>query len=79
MFGDDLLTALYLHESERHDLRKFAGFLRNEKKQSPRSAYNKFEIVTTFLKANRVRGLIGKNDRTRWLRQLSVPPWSASK
>jgi len=28
---------LYLHEIERYDLLKFASFLRDEKKQSPRS------------------------------------------
>jgi len=42
---------LYLHEIERYDLLKFAGFLRDEKKLSPRSVYNKFETVMTFLKA----------------------------
>ena len=57
---------LYLHEIERHDLLKYAGFLRDQKKQSPRSVYNKFETVMTFLKANGVRGLVGKNDRPRY-------------
>jgi integrase len=56
---------LYLHEIERHDLLKFSGFLRDQKKQSPRSVYNKFETVMTFLKANGIRGLVGKNDRPR--------------
>lgn len=57
---------LYLHEIERHDLLKFAGFLRDEKEQSPRSVYNKFEVVMTFLKANGIRGLAGKNDWPRY-------------
>ena len=57
---------LYLHEIERHDLLKFSGFLRDQKKQSPRSVYNKFETVMTFLKANGIRGLAGKNDRPRY-------------
>src|SRR5579864_8371526 len=57
---------LYLHEIERYDLLKFSGFLRDEKKQSPRSVYNKFETVMTFLKANRIRGLVGKNDWPRY-------------
>ena len=57
---------MYLHEIERYDLRKFAGFLRDEKKQSPRSVYNKFETVMTFLKANGIRGLVGKNDWPRY-------------
>lgn len=57
---------LYLHEIERYDLLKFASFLRDEKKQSPRSVYNKFETVMTFLKANGIRGLMGKNDWPRY-------------
>jgi len=57
---------LYLHEIERYDLLKFVGFLRDEKKQSPRSVYNKFETVMKFLKANGIRGLVGKNDWPRY-------------
>jgi integrase len=57
---------LYLHEIDRHDLLKFSGFLREEKKQSPRSIYNKFETIMAFLKANGVRGLVGKNDWPRY-------------
>ena len=57
---------LFLHEIERHDLLKFSGFLREEKKQAPRSVYNKFETVMTFLKANGIRGLVGKNDWPRY-------------
>jgi integrase/recombinase XerD len=57
---------LYLHEIERYDLLKFAGFLRDEKNQSPRSVYNKFETVMAFLKANSIRGLVGKNDWPRY-------------
>ena len=57
---------LYLHEIDRHDLLKFSGFLREQKKQSPRSVYNKFETVMTFLKSNGIRGLIGKNDWPRY-------------
>jgi len=57
---------LYLDEIERYDLLKFVGFLRDEKKQSPRSVYNKFETVMTFLKANEIRGLGGKNDWPRY-------------
>jgi integrase len=57
---------LYLHEFERYDLLKFTGFLRDEKNQSPRSVYNKFETVMGFLKANGIRGLVGKNDWPRY-------------
>ena len=57
---------MYLHEIERHDLLKFGGYLRDVKKQSPRSVYNKFETVMTFLKANGICGLLTKNDWPRY-------------
>jgi integrase/recombinase XerD len=55
-----------LDEVERKDLLKFSAFLRDEKEQAPRSVYNKFETVMTFLKANGIRGLVGKNDWPRY-------------
>jgi hypothetical protein len=57
---------LYLHDIERVDLLKFCAFLRDQKKQAPRSVYNKFENLMTFLKANGIRGLVGKNDWPRY-------------
>ena len=57
---------LYLMDIDRKDLLKFAAFLRDEKEQAPRSVYNKFENVMTFLKANGIRGLAGKNDWPRY-------------
>ena len=42
------------------------AFLRDEKDQAPRSVYNKFENVMTFLKAHGIRGLAGKNDWPRY-------------
>ena len=57
---------LYLQDIERADLLKFCAFLRDKKKQAPRSVYNKFENVMTFLKANGIRGLVGKNDWPRY-------------
>lgn len=62
----DSCRKLYLHEIDRYDLLKFSSFLRDEKKQSPRSVYNKFETVMAFLKANGIRGLVGKNDWPRY-------------
>ena len=59
---------IYLHEIERADLLKFSAFLREKKHQSPRSVYNKFETAMAFLKANGIRGLVGKNDRPRYTR-----------
>src|SRR5450631_976855 len=57
---------LFLQDIERADLLKFCAFLRDKKKQAPRSVYNKFENVMTFLKANGIRGLVGKNDWPRY-------------
>jgi len=58
-----------LEEIERGDLLKFSAFLRDEKKQSPRSVYNKFENVMTFLKSNGIRGLVDKNDWPRFVEE----------
>jgi len=57
---------LNLEEIDRKDLLKFSAFLRDRKEQAPRSVYNKFENVMTFLKANGIRGLVGKNDWPRY-------------
>jgi integrase/recombinase XerD len=57
---------LFLKEIERKDLLKFSAFLREHKNQSPRSVYNKFENLMSFLKANGIRGLVGKNDWPRY-------------
>jgi integrase len=46
-----------LSEIERNDLIRFAAFLRDVKKQSPRSCSNKFENVMSFLKAQKIRGI----------------------
>ena len=51
---------LNLEEIERRDLLKFGAFLRDEKEQAPRSCWNKFSNVMSFLKANGVRGLVGE-------------------
>jgi integrase/recombinase XerD len=55
-----------LEDINRNDLLKFSAFLREKKEQAPRSVYNKFENVMTFLKANGIRGLVGKNDWPRY-------------
>lgn len=58
---------LRVQDIERKDLLKFSAFLRDEKEQAPRSVSNKFENVLTFLKAQGIRGLVGKNDRPRFV------------
>jgi integrase/recombinase XerD len=58
-----------LEEIERGDLLRFSAFLRDDKKQSPRSVYNKFENVMTFLKSQGIRGLVDKNDWPRFVEE----------
>jgi integrase/recombinase XerD len=57
---------LNVTDIDRRDLLKFCAFLRDEKDQAPRSVYNKFENLMSFLKANGIRGLVGKNDWPRF-------------
>jgi integrase len=57
---------LNIEDIDRKDLLKFCAFLRDEKEQAPRTVYNKFENLMSFLKAQGVRGLVGKNDWPRF-------------
>jgi integrase len=57
---------LNIEDIDRKDLLKFHAFLRDDKEQAPRSCWNKFANVMSFLKANGVRGLVGKNDWPRF-------------
>ena len=56
----------FLEEIDRKDLLKFAAFLRDDKDQAPRSCWNKFANVMSFLKANGIRGLVKKTDWPRY-------------
>jgi integrase/recombinase XerD len=60
---------LHVEDVDRKDLLKFSAYLRDEKDQAPRSIYNKFENVMTFLKAQGIRGLVGKNDWPRFVEE----------
>jgi integrase len=62
-------SKLWVEEVDRKDLLKFSAFLRDEKDQAPRSVYNKFENVMTFLKAQGIRGLVSKNDWPRFVEE----------
>lgn len=57
---------LSLEEIDRKDLLRFHAFLRDDKKQAPRSCWNKFANVMSFLKTQGIRGLVGKNDWPRF-------------
>jgi len=54
-------------EVDRSDLLQFSAFLRDTRKLQPRTVYNKFEAIMSFLKTNGVRGLVGKNDWPRYV------------
>ena len=66
----------FVEDIDRKDMLKFSAFLRDDKDQSPRSGYNKFESVMAFLKLQGmtskrdehgvVRPLVGKNDWPRF-------------
>jgi len=60
---------LYVKDIERSDLLKFSAFLRDEKELHPRTCWNKFSNVMSFLKAQGVRGLVGKNDWPRYVEE----------
>ncbi len=51
----------------RSDLLQFSAYLRDTKKLQPRTIYNKFESIMSFLKTNGIRGLVGKNDWPRYV------------
>jgi integrase len=53
----------------RGDMLKFASFLRDEKNQSPRSAYDKFESVMTFLKHNDMKPKIKAHEWPRFVEE----------
>jgi integrase len=53
---------VHLDDLERRDMLHFTAFLRTKKKQSPRSCWNKFANVMTFLKAQGVTGIVRKGD-----------------
>jgi integrase/recombinase XerD len=55
-------SKIYLEDIERRDLLNFSAFLRAEKELHPRTCWNKFSNVMSFLKAHNIRGLAKKND-----------------
>ena len=61
-----------LSDITRRDLLKFAASLR-ERGLSPRTVANKFEFVMTFLKAQKVTGLLQKGDYPRYTEDEPKP------
>src|SRR6267143_1127175 len=60
---------MHLEDIERKDLLKFTAFLKNEKELHPRTCWNKFSNVMSFLKAYGIRGLVGKNDWPKYVEE----------
>ena len=59
-----------ISDIERRDLLRFVSYLRDEKDQGPRSVYNKFESVVSFLKKNGIRGIVEKNDWPKYTEEM---------
>jgi integrase len=56
----------YLEGISRDDMLDFCTFLRDVKKQSPRSVHNKFSTALGFLRSHGIRDLVGKDDWPRY-------------
>lgn len=55
-------------ELERIDLLRFVAFLRDKKKLAPRTVHNRFASILTFLDAQGIPKLVGKNDKPRFVK-----------
>src|ERR1017187_6985300 len=56
----------HLEDIDRLDMLNFSAFLREQKKQSPRSCWNKFSNVRSFLKAQDIKGIVKPGDWPRY-------------
>jgi integrase/recombinase XerD len=56
----------FLTEVNRSDLINYRGFLKDEKELEPRSIYNKFASIVSFLKSQGIEKLVSKNDWPRF-------------
>jgi integrase len=52
----------HLEDIVRRDMQQFAAFLRDEKEQAPRSCWNKFSNVMSFLKTYDIRKIVKPGD-----------------
>jgi integrase/recombinase XerD len=60
-------SKVHVERIDRADLLEFAAFLRDDKELSPRTCWNKFSNVMSFLKAQGVKGLAKKEDWPRFV------------
>jgi integrase/recombinase XerD len=59
----------HLEDVNRDDMLDFCTFLRDVKKQSPRSVHNKFSTALGFLRSHGIRDLVGKDDWPRYVEE----------
>jgi len=59
----------YLEDVNRDDMLDFCTFLRDVKKQSPRSVHNKFSTALGFLRKHGIHELVGKEDWPRYVEE----------
>jgi integrase/recombinase XerD len=62
-------TKTYLAEIKRSDMLRYHADLRDQWEQHPRSCWNKFSNVMSFLKAQGIRGLVQKNDWPQYVEE----------
>lgn len=60
-------SKFYLEDIDRLDMLKFHAYLRDQKKQSPRSCWNKFSNVMSFFKTQGMNAGVKKNDWPRYV------------
>lgn len=56
----------FVEDIDRRDMIQFTAFLRDKKDQAPRSVYNKFENVMSFLKLHKMNTVVTKRDWPRF-------------
>jgi integrase/recombinase XerD len=61
-------SKLYMEDIQRLDMIKFANSLKS-KSLMPRTCWNKFNNVMSFLKANGIRGVVQKNDWPKFVEE----------
>jgi len=59
----------HVEQVDRDDLLKFAAHLRDVEELAPRTVWNKFALVVSFLKASGRRGLVHKEDWPRFVEE----------
>lgn len=62
-------TTGHLDDIKRIDMLRFHAFLRDDKKQSPRSCWNKFSNVMSFLKAHDIRNVVKAGDWPKYVEE----------